>query len=46
VPIEGEPESVGLSQLPRSQMPTVMMMGIVLIAASVVVLVWAFPTRR
>jgi len=27
-------------------MSTVLMMGIVLIAASVVVLVWAFPTRR
>jgi hypothetical protein len=27
-------------------MPTVLLLGIVLIAASVVVLVWAFPTRR
>ena len=31
---------------PRSEMSTVLMMGIVLIAASIVVLVWAFPTRR
>jgi hypothetical protein len=28
------------------EMSTVLMMGIVLIAASVVVLVWAFPTHR
>jgi hypothetical protein len=44
MPIDRAPVAPAQSS-PRSEM-TVLMMGIALIAASVVVLVWAFPTRR
>ncbi len=46
MPIDGAPVAPAQSPESRSEMSTVLMMGIVLIAASVVVLVWAFPTRR
>ena len=45
MPIDRAPAGHAQST-PRSEMSTVLMMGIVLIAASVIVLVWAFPTRR
>jgi hypothetical protein len=45
MPIDRAPFAPAQSS-PRSEMSTVLMMGIVLIAASIVVLVWAFPTRR
>ena len=46
MPIDRAPVAHAQSPLPRFEMSTVLMMGIVLIAASVIVLVWAFPTRR
>jgi hypothetical protein len=46
MPIDRARVARAQSSSPRSEMSTVLMMGIVLIAASVVVLVWAFPTRR
>lgn len=46
MPIQRAPVFHGPLLPLRTEMPIVLTLGIVLIAASVLVVVWAFPTRR